>query len=72
MVQDDGRVVWICYSSVRAPQHACAAVFKPSALSMLTRDEHYEQWHCLVTQDKVTMTNGVERFDLSSEISKEV
>ena len=64
LVRDSG-VAWIQYGSVRAPGHACAAVFDPRSLSMVSSDDQFEQWHCHTTYDKVTFSNGRERFDFS-------
>lgn len=63
LVRDTECVSWIRYSSVRASGHTCAAVFDPQSLSMTTADGRYEQWHCSVTHDKVTFSNGRVRFD---------
>ncbi len=63
LVRDSGAVSWIRYASVRAPEHTCTAVFNPKALSMKTPDSRYEQWHCVTTCDRVSMSNGHERFD---------
>lgn len=62
-VRDHGLVAWIRYGSVRAPGHSCAAVFDPRSLTMVTTDSRYEQWHCHTTRDKVTFSNGQDRFD---------
>lgn len=62
-VRESGAVAWIRYGSVRASNHVCAAVFDPRALTMVTPERQWEQWHCYVTRDKVTMSNGRERLD---------
>lgn len=62
-VRESDAVDWIRYESVRAPGHVCAAVFDPRVLSMTTQDVRYEQWHCLTSHDRVTMSNGNARFD---------
>jgi hypothetical protein len=56
-------VTWIRYESVRATDHVCAAVFDPRSLTMVTPDGRYEQWHCHTTADRVTLSNGLVRFD---------
>lgn len=63
LVRNSGTVSWIRYESVRAPEHICAAVFDPKILKMNTQEARYEQWHCLTTNDRVTMSNGIVRFD---------
>ncbi|MBC7619070.1 MAG: RES family NAD+ phosphorylase [Candidatus Saccharibacteria bacterium] len=63
LVRESEAVSWIRYESVRAPGHKCAAVFDPMILAMKTLDARYEPWHCLTTYDRVTMSNGVQRFD---------
>ncbi len=63
LVREAGRIAWIRYASVRAPGHVCAAVFQPQSLSMVTPEGRYEQWHCYATRDRVTFSNGKERFD---------
>jgi hypothetical protein len=65
LVRDSGDVAWIRYGSVRAPGHTCAAVFDPVVLSMQSSALQFEQWHCHTTCDKVTFSNGRERFDFS-------
>lgn len=65
LVRDAGEVAWIQYGSVRAAGHKCAAVFDPRSLSMVSADGQFEQWHCHTTYDKVTFSNGRERFDFS-------
>jgi len=62
-VRAAGNVAWIRYASVRAPEHACAAVFDPRSLTLLTPEGRYEQWHCHTTRDRVTLSNGRIRFD---------
>ena len=64
VVRNSKKARWIRYESVRAPGHLCAAVFDPHALGMKTQDGRYEQWHCHTSKDRVTMSNGVTRFDL--------
>lgn len=63
LARQAGHVAWIRYRSVRAHGHTCAAVFDPSALSMVTPDMQYEQWHCHTSKDRVTFSNGRQRFD---------
>lgn len=63
LVREDGTASWIRYASVRSPGSLCAAVFDPRILTMATPEFSYEQWHCYVTHDRVTMSNGRERFD---------
>ena len=63
LVRAAGNVAWIRYASVRAPGHACAAVFDPRSLTLLTPEGRYEQWHCHTTRDRVTLSNGRMRFD---------
>lgn len=63
VVREEGTASWIHYASVRAPGHTCAAVFDPRILSMLTPEGRYEQWHCHATHDRVSMSNGRERYD---------
>ena len=62
-VRSKGDVSWIRYGSVRAPEHICAAVYDPGALTMITPERQWEQWHCYATRDKVTVANGRVRFD---------
>ena len=63
LVREAGNVAWIHYASVRAPGHACAAVFNPHSLTMRTSEGRYERWHCHTTRNRVTLSNGRERFD---------
>jgi hypothetical protein len=63
LVRDSGEVEWIRYGSVRASGHTCAAVFDPGSLRMQSAEGQFEQWHCHTTCDKVTFSNGRERFD---------
>ena len=62
-MREAGNVAWIHYASVRAPGHACAAVFNPHSLTMRTPEGRYERWHCHTTRNRVTLSNGRERFD---------
>ena len=57
------QVQWVHYASVRAPGHHCAAVFDVQSLSMVSAEGQYERWHCHTTKDRVTLSNGRERFD---------
>ena len=57
------QVQWVHYASVRAPGHHCAAVFDVHSLSMVSAEGQYERWHCHTTKDRVTLSNGRERFD---------
>ena len=57
------QVQWVHYASVRAPGHHCAAVFDVHSLSMVSSEGQYERWHCHTTKDRVTLSNGRERFD---------
>jgi RES domain len=63
LVRDSTDVKWIRYGSVRATGHVCAAVFDPRSLTMVSADGQFESWHCHTTRDKVTFSNGRERFD---------
>lgn len=63
VVREDGTASWIRYASVRAPGNTCAAVFDPRILSMVTPTGQYEQWHCYTTHDRVSMSNGRDRYD---------
>ena len=63
LARDAGNVAWLRYASVRAPGHVCAAVLQPKSLSMANPEGRYEQWHCYATRDRVTFSNGRERFD---------
>jgi len=58
-----GHVACLRYASVRARGHVCAAVLQPKSLSMANPEGRYEQWHCYATRDRVTFSNGRERFD---------
>ena len=63
LAREAGHVAWIRYRSVRAPGHTCGAVFDPRALRMVTPDMQYEQWHCHTSKDRVSFSNGRQRFD---------
>ena len=63
LVRETSAVAWVRYASVRAPGHRCAAVFDPRSLAMVTTDGRYEQWHCHTTHERVTLSNGLVRFD---------
>ncbi len=63
LVRESPTVSWIRYGSVRAPGHTCAAVFTPKTLTMISPDGTFEQWHCHVTRDRVTFSNGTTRYD---------
>ena len=65
MVRNSGDVAWMRYGSVRASGHICAAVLDPRSLNMVSADGQFEQWHCHTTYDKVTFSNGRERFDFA-------
>lgn len=65
LVRDKGGIAWIRYGLVRAPGHVGAAVFNPQSLSMLTPDGRYEQWHCHVRSDHVSLSNGSVRYDFT-------
>lgn len=64
-VADAGKdvgVQWICYESVRAPDHRCAAVLDVEALKML-QGTAQQTWHCKATREAVTMVHQTERYD---------
>jgi hypothetical protein len=63
LVRARGGIDWIRYGLVRASGHVGAAVFNPQSLRMVTPDGRFEQWHCHVRSDQVTMSNGRVRFD---------
>ena len=63
LVKDSGAAAWIRYGSVRAEGHSCAAVFDPRSLNMEATAGEFENWHCNTTCDRVTFSNGHERFD---------
>lgn len=65
LVRNSGGVAWIRYGSVRASGHICAAVLDPRSLRMHSAEGQFEQWHCHTTHDKVTFSNGLERFDFA-------
>lgn len=62
-VREHGQLVWIRYGSVRAPGHVCSAVFDPRALTMVTPEHQYKQWHCHATKDRVTFMSLHTRYD---------
>lgn len=63
LARQAGHVTWIRYRSVRAPSHTCGAVFDPRVMRMVTPDMQYEQWHCHTSKDRVSFSNGRQRFD---------
>lgn len=65
LVREQGNIAWIRYGSVRSTGHVCAAVFDPKSLMMVTPNGRYEQWHCHVISDRVTLSNGQVRFDFT-------
>ena len=57
----DKRVQWICYESVRAPGHRCAAVLDVEALEMVAQGTTQQTWHCKATRNSVMMVHGSDR-----------
>ncbi len=43
-------------------------MFTPKRLTLLSPDGTFEQWHCHVTRDKVTFSNGATRFDFLGRV----
>lgn len=58
---------WIHYRSVRAPGHTCAAVVNPQSLAMVADRRQFQQWHCHVTQENVSFSNGSLRYDFKNQ-----
>jgi len=59
------QVQWICYESVRAPEHHCAAVLDVEALEMVDQGTTQQTWHCKASRHAVMMAHGTDRFDWS-------
>lgn len=61
--QEQG-VQWLCYESVRAPGHRCAAVFDPDSLSEPTPslDQTMQTWRCKATRSSVMFASGRESY----------
>ena len=56
-------VQWICYESVRAPGHRCAAVLDVDALEMVAHGTTQQTWHCKATRASVMMVRGADRHE---------
>lgn len=64
-VADEARdrgVQWICYESVRAPGHRCAAVLDVNALEQPDTGLKQQTWHCKATRERVMMVSESQRF----------
>ena len=61
--QEQG-VQWLCYESVRAPGHRCAAVFDPDSLSEPTPslEQTMQTWRCKATRASVMFSSGRESY----------
>ena len=57
----DNGVQWICYESVRAPGHPCAAVLDVEALQLVAQGTTQQTWHCKATRTAVMMVHGPDR-----------
>lgn len=53
---------WICYESVRAPGHHCAAVLDVNALEEPDTGLKQQTWHCKATRERVMMVSESQRF----------
>ena len=58
----DRAVQWICYESVRAPGHRCAAVLDVEALEMVDNGTTQQTWHCKATRESVMMAHQSDKF----------
>ncbi len=58
----DRGVQWICYESVRATGHQCAAVLDVDALEMVTNGTTQQTWHCKATRASVMMVHESDRY----------
>jgi len=54
-------VQWICYESVRAPGHRCAAVLDVEALEMVGNGTTQQTWHCKATRESVMLVRETDR-----------
>lgn len=50
-------VQWICYESVRAPGHRCAAVLDVDALDMVANGATQQTWRCKANRHAVMMVH---------------
>lgn len=50
-------VQWICYESVRAPGHRCAAVLDVDALDMVAKGATQQTWRCKANRHAVMMVH---------------
>jgi len=57
----DRGVQWICYESVRAPGHRCAAVLDVESLEMVANGTTQQTWHCKTTRESVMMVHKTDR-----------
>lgn len=57
----DRGVQWICYESVRAPGHRCAAVLDVESLEMVANGTTQQTWHCKATRESVMMVHETDR-----------
>lgn len=58
----DRGIQWICYESVRAPGHRCAAVLDVEALEMVAQGTTQQTWHCKATRESVMMVHESDRY----------
>lgn len=58
----DRAVQWICYESVRAPGHRCAAVLDVEALEMVNNGTTQQTWHCKATREAVMMVHQSDKY----------
>lgn len=60
----DRGVQWICYGSVRAPGHRCAAVLHPDGLvDLVAHGTTQQTWHCRTTRKMVMFAHGGDRHE---------
>lgn len=52
---------WICYESVRAPGHRCAAVLDVQALDIVANGSTQQTWHCKANRQAVMLVREQER-----------
>lgn len=57
----DRAVQWICYESMRAPGHRCAAVLDVEALDMVAEGTTQQTWHCKASRRSIMMARDSDR-----------
>lgn len=55
-------VQWICYESVRAPGHRCAAVLDVEALEIVANGTTQQTWHCKANRESVMLVHDQQRY----------